>query len=97
MEPSKLVTPLFYAGMFNRSGRRVGAVFEREISNRTKRYRLGRSARKPDLEYPCAENDKYILHVEINGSLTPIGMTEFSFAIPLRNTRTSISLTTSAV
>lgn len=78
MEPSKLMTPLFYNGMFNRGGRRMRAVFEREVSNGTKTYRLWRSAGEPDLEYPRAENDKYVLYVEINGYLAPLRMTDFA-------------------
>ena len=74
---SKLMTPLFYDSSFNRKGRKMRAVFEREISNGTVTYRLWRSAGKPDLDYPRAENDKYILHVELNGYLIPLGMTDF--------------------
>ncbi len=53
------------------------AVFEREISDGTNTYRLWRGTGKPDLDYPRAENDKYLLHVEINGYLLPLGMTDF--------------------
>lgn len=78
MENSKLMIPLFCEGMFNRSGRRIRAVFEKEISDGTQTYRLWRSAGKPDLEHPRTENDKYILYVEINGYLATLGMTEFN-------------------
>ena len=78
MENSKLMTPLFYDGMFNREGRRMRAVLEKEISDGTQPYRLWRAAGKPDLDYPRAENDKYVLHIEINGYLAPLGMTDFS-------------------
>lgn len=78
MDTSKLMTPLFYSGNFNREGRKMRAILEREISNGTQTYRLWRSAGKPDLEYPRAENDKYILYVEINGYLAPLGLTDFS-------------------
>lgn len=78
MENSKLMTPLFYGGNFNRDGRKMRAVFEREVSDGTTTYRLWRSAGIPDLEYPRAENDKYILHVEINGYLVPLGMTDYA-------------------
>lgn len=77
MENSKLMTPLFCGGNFNREGRRMRAVLEKEISDSTQTYRLWRAAGKPDLEYPRAENDKYLLHVEINGYLLPLGMTDF--------------------
>lgn len=77
MENSKLMTPLFYGGMFNRNGRRMRAILEKEISDGTQTYRLWRSAGEPDLEYPRAENDKYILYVEINGYLATLGMTDF--------------------
>ena len=52
MENSKLMTPLFYDGMFNREGRRMRAVLEKEISDGTQTYRLWRAAGKPDLDYP---------------------------------------------
>ena len=54
------------------------AVLEKEISDGKKTYRLWRPAGKPDLDYPRAENDKYLLHVEINGYLAPLGMTDFN-------------------
>ena len=47
MENSKLMTPLFYDGMFNREGRRMRAVLEKEISDGTQTYRLWRAAGKP--------------------------------------------------
>lgn len=77
MEKSKLMTPLFYGGNFNREGRRMRAVLEKEISDGLQTYRLWRTAGKPDLEYPRAGNDKYILHVEINGYLVPLGLTDY--------------------
>lgn len=77
MESSKLMTPLFCGGNFNREDHRMRAVFEREITDGTQTYRLWRSAGKPDLEYPCAENDKYLLRVEINGYLAPLGLTDY--------------------
>ena len=78
MDTNKLMTPLFYGDMFNREGHRMRAALEREISNGSVTYRLWRSAGKPDLEYPRADNDKYVLHVEINGYLAPLRMTDFS-------------------
>lgn len=77
MENSKLMTPLFYDGMFNREGRRMRAVLEKEISDGTQTYRLWRTAGKPDLDYPQAENDKYILYVEINGYLATLRLTDY--------------------
>ena len=78
MEKSKLMTPLFYGDMYNREGHKMRAVLEREISDGTQTYRLWRSAGKPDLDYPSAENDKYILYVEINGYLLPLRMTDWN-------------------
>lgn len=77
MGDSKLMTPLFYDGNFNREGRKMRAVFEREISDGSITFRLWRHAGVPDLEYPRAENDQYILHTEANGYLLPLGMTDF--------------------
>lgn len=78
MEGSKLMTPLFYDGNFNREGRKMRSVLEREISDGEQTYRLWRSAGKPDLSYSRAENDKYILYVEISNYLIPLGMTDLS-------------------
>lgn len=78
MEKSKLMTPLFYESSFNREGRRMRAVFEREITDGTIVYRLWRGTGKPKVDYPRSENDKYILYVEINGYLVSLGMTDFS-------------------
>lgn len=65
MEHSKLMIPLFYGHSFNREGRKMRAVFEREISDGAQTYRLWRGTGTPDVDYPRAENDKYLLHVEI--------------------------------
>jgi len=80
MEKSKLMTPLFYDGSFNREGHKMRAVFERKISDGTNTYRLWRSTGKPDWDYPSAENDKYNLYVEINGYLVSLGMSDFRLA-----------------
>jgi len=77
MEKSKLMAPLFYGNSFNREGHKMRAVFLRELSNGTTTYRLWRSARKSNATCPRAENDTYILHVELNGYLIPLGLTEF--------------------
>lgn len=78
MEKSKLMRPLFYENFFNRNGRKMRAVFEREVSNGTETYRLWRSAGKPELEHNSAENDQYILYAEINGYLAPLNMTDWA-------------------
>ena len=77
MENSRLMIPLFYDGKFNREGCRMRAVLEKEISNGTQSYQLWRSAGKPDLSCPRAGNDRYILHMEVNGYLAPLKMTDF--------------------
>lgn len=76
MEKAKLMKPLFHNGMFNTGGKRMRAVFEREVSNGTDAYRLWRSSGTPDRDYPRAENDKYLLYVELRGYLAPLGLTE---------------------
>ena len=78
MGDSKLMTPLFYNGNFNREGRKMRAVFEREISNGPISFRLWRSAGAPDVDYPRTENDKYLIYIEANHYLFPLGMTEFA-------------------
>lgn len=77
MENYKLMAPLFHGGNFNREGRKIRAVLEREISDGTQSYRLWRRAGKPNVNYPQAENDKYLLYAEINGYLLPLGITDF--------------------
>ena len=76
METSKLMTPLFYGGMFNADGKRMRSVFEREVSNGTDAYRLWRSIGAPDRDYPRTENDTHLLYVELHGYLAPLRMTE---------------------
>lgn len=78
MENSKLMTPLFYDGNFNREGRRMRAILEKEISDGTQTYQLWRAAGQPDRDYPRAENDKYLLYVEINGYIAPTGLTDYN-------------------
>lgn len=75
---AKLMTPIFYNGMFNQDGRRMRAVFEQEVSNGTDTYRLWRGTGKPDQEYPRAQNDAYLLYVEQTGYLIPLGITEYT-------------------
>lgn len=78
MEKSKLKCPLFYGNFFNRDGRKIRAVFVREVSDGTNTYQLWHRAGKPKLKYNCAENDKYILYVEINGYLASLRETDYS-------------------
>jgi len=74
----KLMKPLFYRGRYNADGRRIKSVIEREISNGTDSYRLWRSSGRPDIQYPRAGNDAYMLYVEIGEYLAPLGMTDFA-------------------
>ena len=78
MGTAKLMTPLFYDGNYNVEKKRMRAVLEREVSNGVVSYRLWRSDGKPDLEYPRAANDAYILHVEVNDHLVPLRMTDYA-------------------
>ncbi|MGM9600943.1 MAG: hypothetical protein ACI3W5_05055 [Faecousia sp.] len=78
MDTAKLMRPLFSGGNFNVNGRRKRSIFVREVTNGTDVYRLWRNAGKPDLDYPRAENDAYILYVEFGEYLAPLKMTEFS-------------------
>ena len=77
MSEAKLMMPLFVDGMYNRDGRRMRAVLVKEVSDGTTSYRLWRKDGKPEVEYPRCDNDRYILHVEVNGYLIPLQMTEF--------------------
>ena len=63
---ARLMKPLFYDGNFNREGKKMRAVFEREISDGTVSYRLWRSDGKPDIQFPRAENDKYRLYAPLH-------------------------------
>ena len=78
METGKLMTLLFYEGNFNHEGHRMRVVLEKEISDGTQTYRLWRSAGKPNQKHPHADNDKYLLYVEVNGYLAPLGLTDFN-------------------
>ena len=64
MGNTKLMTPLFYRDNFNTDGKKMRALFLREVSNGTDTYRLWRRDGKPDREYPQGEGDAYILYVE---------------------------------
>lgn len=77
MSDAKLMKPLFLNYNFNRGGNKMRAVLWREVSNGSDTYRLWRSAGKPDVTYPNADNDKYLLYLECNGYLAPLGRTEF--------------------
>lgn len=70
--------PLFCNGNFNRKCRKMRAVLEREISDGTQTYRLWRAAGKPERNFSWSPaNDKYLLWVEINGYLAPLGLTDY--------------------
>lgn len=77
MSEAKLMTPLFDGGMYNRTGRRMRAVFIKEVSDGATTYRLWRKNGKPEVSYPRCDTDRYILHVEVNGYLVPLRTTEF--------------------
>lgn len=78
MSNARLMKPLFYDGYFNRDGKKMRAVFEREISNGAVSYRLWRSDGKPDNQYPRAENDAYLLYAEIRDYLVPLRITDYN-------------------
>ena len=78
MENAKLMKPLFYSDMFNADGKKIRAVFEREVSNGPDAYRLWRHSGLPDRDYPQAENDTHLLYLELHGYLAPLCMTEYS-------------------
>ena len=77
MDTGKLKKPLFIGGNYNRTGKRMRSILDREISNGTDIYRLWRSAGKPEVDYPRANNDRYLLYIEIGDFLAPLRMTEF--------------------
>lgn len=76
---SVLLTPLFIDGNFNRAGKRMRFMFYKTISSVNAKYDLYISASKiPDNNYPKDANDRYFLHVLIDGWVIPCGMTERS-------------------
>ena len=77
MGNTKLMTPLFYQDNFNADGKKMRALFLREVSNGTETYRLWRRDGKPDREYPQGEGDAYILYVEQGSYLAPLRMTDY--------------------
>lgn len=74
---AKLMKPLFDGMNFNCTGKRMRAVFEREVSNGEVTYKLWHKAGQYDHYYPCANNDGYLLYVEKDGYLLPLRMTDF--------------------
>ena len=77
MGNASLMTPLFYQDSFNADGKKMRALFLREVSNGTETYRLWRRDGKPDREYPQGEGDAYILYVEQGSYLAPLRMTDY--------------------
>lgn len=77
METAKLKKPLFYEGKFNSAGHSMWAVFVKDISHGSDTFHLWQNAGKRDISFPRAENDNYILYVEINGYLFSLRMTEY--------------------
>lgn len=77
METVKLKKPLFVNGNYNRLGKRMRVILDREISDGVNTYRVWRSAGKPEVGYPRANNDRYLLYVEIGEFLAPLRVTEF--------------------
>lgn len=72
-----MLTPLFKNGMFNRSGKRMRAKFVKTVSCDGASYDLYISGSKiQENSYPRSEDDKYYLHVLLNGWLIPLLMTE---------------------
>ncbi len=78
MGQAKLMKPLFDGWNFNQAGHRMRAVFLREVTNGAACFRLWQRAGKRDVTYPKADNDEYLLFVEVNGYLVPLRETEYS-------------------
>lgn len=78
MSNIKLLKPLFVDGMFNAEGKKMQVKPFRTITNGGDTYELWTRAGKPDVQYPRADTDQYLLHVEMNGYLVPLRETEFS-------------------
>ena len=77
MANANLMTPLFYQDNFNVAGKKIRAVFLREVTNGTDSYRLWRRDGKPDRQYPQGEGDDYILYVELHGYLATLRTTDY--------------------
>ena len=77
MANAKLMTPLFYQDNFNVAGKKIRAVFLREVTNGTDSYRLWRRDGKPDRQYPQGKGDDYILYVELHGYLATLRTTDY--------------------
>lgn len=73
----KLMVPLFYNEKFNDQKYKIRAELFAEISDGVQTYSLWHRCGKPEIEYPRAENDLYLLYVLVNGYLVPLRMTEF--------------------
>lgn len=77
MANANLMTPLFYQDNFNVAGKKIRAVFLREVTNGTDSYRLWRRDGKPDRQYPQGKGDDYILYVELHGYLATLRTTDY--------------------
>lgn len=77
MENGTLKTPLFVKGFFNRTGKRMRAIYLGTVSkkDRQKHYRLWRKDGKSDNDYPHDDDDRYYLMVEIGEYLVPLRCT----------------------
>lgn len=73
----KLMVPLFYNEKFNDQKYKIRAELFAEVSDDVHTYSIWHRSGKPEITYPRAENDLYLLYVEINGYLAPLRMTEF--------------------
>lgn len=71
MSESKLMKPLFRGYRFNAKGTKMRAVFCHEVSNGKEAYSLWRSAGKPDVTYPHAENEPIGSTLNSMGILSP--------------------------
>ena len=59
MANANLMTPLFYQDNFNVAGKKIRAVFLREVTNGTDSYRLWRRDGKPDRRRPPEELQEF--------------------------------------
>lgn len=69
---SVLLKPVFVKGMFNRTGKKMRAVFDFSVTTADGTYEIYHKDGKPDNKWFICEDDKYLLYVKFGNWLIPL-------------------------